>query len=334
MCMPIPSTARALDHFGIVDRELRLYIAVGSNHPPNGFVAYLKYVPSTDPQPWRLAGSIYMRRVLPRYSPRHADIASRPMRRVYMPTLGCFVPIVGVDSLAELIDPRNVARRLLHHCRDELECIALELIESLASVGAELANLGVTGSIMFGIHNPRISDIDLVVYVEDRDLARYLEAFQSILDPLPAPRLEAIVRGVAELHALPLDLARLVYAVPRRGVYRGREITVVYADPRPLPLAEVIDSTCVDVVMHVEAGQSGFLKYPGHGVAERVVVDGRALENVHVLSYEAAYSIPLYFGGVYRCRALLQRLVGEEYRIVLGSRECHTYITLSHSLPK
>jgi len=333
MCMPIPSESTVLDHFGVVDRELRLYIAVGANHPPSGVIAYLKYVPSESPQPWRLAGTVFMKRVLPRYSPKHVDSSSRGMKRVYDPRLGCFVPVVEWFSIAKLIDPRSIAERLLYSCRDELECLALELVSDLVSLGVPLNTIGVAGSIMFGIHNPTVSDIDIVLYVDDERLAEVMESVRSVLEPVPGPRLEELVKGVAELHGLPTELARLVYAVPRRGLYRGREVTVVYTDPAPLRLSEVMESQCLEMVLEIEPNQPGFLKYPGHGIASRVRVGGRVLENVEVLSYEAAYSIPMYFGGAYMCRALLQRLSDGGFRVVLGSRECHTYITRSHYLP-
>mgnify|MGYP000256372060 CR=1 FL=1 len=138
-----------LDHFGIIDRDLRLYIAVGPNHPPNGFVAYLKYVPSTEPSLWKSKAGIYYRRVLRFYSVRNVWTASLSMPTSLDPTTMSMIPIVPRDEVWTIIDSRKRAQELIQHCTDELECLAAELVSELAlQYGLPQQCIGISGSIM------------------------------------------------------------------------------------------------------------------------------------------------------------------------------------------
>jgi len=309
-----------LDHFGIVDRELKLYIAVGCDHGPNHVVAYLKYVPSTSPSLWR-SRYCYYHRVLARYSPTHVEEVSRSQSTIYDPFMGIHVPIVPKDRIARIVDPRHALRRVLHSCSDDLECLAVQLVDDLRSHGLELSCLGIAGSIMFGIHNPRISDIDLVIY-GDRCVSKAVEVAKNVLDPLPSSRLRTVVENLAKLSNVDLRIAELVHvAIPRRGMYRGREVTVVFSRDRPLDLRKlVVGSRCVELTIEVEPGDPEALTYPSRFSAR---VGNEVLE---VVSYDAAYGHAAYLGGKFRVSGVLQILDDGSKRLVLGVRECNNYL--------
>ncbi len=302
-----------LDHFGIVDRGLRLYIAIGSYHPIEGFVAYLKYVPFGE-GPWGKWGTTFSR-VTSVYSPYSIGLGGC-IEEVYDPFLGASVPIVPRDAAWIVVDPRDVAKRIVSSCGDELECLAAELLSTLVSYGLPLDCIGVSGSMMFGIHVPKHSDIDLVIYGE-RCIERALEVLPLALEPLPRSRKEIIIENLSHIHGIPLELARKCLEIPRRGLFKGVEVTVVYTWSEPWALRDPVSSSrCVEMEIEVDSGELGALMYPAKFLA-------RARdEELEVWSFEAALSIPMYFGGRFKVRGTLQTLSTGVKRLVLGVREC------------
>ncbi len=320
----------ALDHFGIIDRDLRLYIVVGPNHPPNGFVAYLKYVPSTEPSLWRSRAGVYYRRILRFYSVRNAWSASLSMPTSIDPTTMSRVPIVPHDRVWMIIDPRNRAQELIQHCMDELECLAADLVSELAlRYGLPQRCIGISGSIMFGIHNLERSDIDIVIYGE-KCVERVIQGLKEapILAEISDTRLSRIVENAARIHNLSLDVARALYSIPRRGLYRGREVTLVYTYDKPLALEGGVRSQrCVRAVLAKEPGDIYTIMYPAHFNAELVKIgDSCVGTEIEVLAFESAYSIPMYFGGIFEVSALLQELASDKLRLIIGVRECDNYL--------
>ncbi len=320
----------ALDHFGIIDRDLRLYIVVGPNHPPNGFVAYLKYVPSTEPSLWRSRASIYYRRVLRFYSVRNAWSASLSMPTSIDLATMSRVPIVPRDRVWRIIDPRSRAQELVQHCTDELECLAAELVSEISiRYGLPQQCIGVSGSIMFGIHNLERSDIDVVIYGE-KCVEKAVQGLRDspILTEVSGARLSRIVENAARIHGVSLDVARALYSIPRRGLYRGREVTLVYTYDKPLALEDGVRSQrCVRAVLAKEPGDIRTIMYPAHFRARLVKLDDSYVgTEIEVLAFESAYSIPMYFGGVFEVSALLQELASDTLRLIIGVRECDNYL--------
>ncbi|NPA96073.1 MAG: hypothetical protein GXO32_00545 [Crenarchaeota archaeon] len=303
---------RVLDHFGIVDRGLRLYVAVGPYHPINGFIAYLKYVPGSGP--WRRS-SVTFSRVLSVYSPYAVDEACRGVEKVYDPMLGVEVPIVKLDRVQRVVDPRDAASRLLSTCRDELECVASQLLADLASLGLDPSCIGVTGSIMFGIHG-RHSDIDLAIYGE-RCAEVATEVVPMVLQRVSDGRRRLILENLSAIHGVDPKLVDQFIDL-RRGVYRSIEVTVVYTWGDPWDLRDPVrSSACFEGVVEVEPSL-GALMYPARLEAD---VGG---ERIEVVSYESTLALAMGRGGRFRVRGAMQLLASGAKRLVLGVRECET----------
>ena len=319
-----------LDHFGIVDRELRLYIAVGANHPPNGFIAYLKYVPTDKQTIWRSRAGIYYDRVLRFYSVKSVWSASRTMALGFDDVTMSSIPIVPRDRVWFVVDPREKAYELLHHCSDSLECIAAELVADIVmKCNVDIGCVGVTGSIMFGIHNVKYSDIDIVIYGR-RCVEQVITTLMrsELIERIDDDRMNRIVENLVKTHGISKDLAKAVYSIPRRGLYRGYEVTLVYTHDEPVPMERGVRAQrCAHVVIAKEPGDVGTVMYPAYFKARLLSVDGVDVEEeVEVLAYESVFSIPMFFGGTFAIRALLQELESGKLRLVIGVRECDSYL--------
>ena len=319
-----------LDHFGIIDKELRLYISVGSNHPVHGVIAYLKYVPTSRGTLWCYNNVLCFERVLKHYSVDNIKQVSIYQTMYYDPYHGSQLPIVPKDHIIKILDPRERVLELIKTCNDNLEDLALDFLTTIhKELGIPWSDIGLTGSLLFKIHNLERSDIDIVIYGKHSTI-KFVNSIKElgILNDIPYPRYSVLIENLVRLHRIPTEVAKMIYSIPRRGIFRNREVTIVFSHDKPLPLNKnVIEQHCIEALISVEPKNTDFLLYPTYSkVYAYYVNNSRFNDYIEFLSYESAYSIPLYFGGTFRVRGLLQKLSDGSFRLVLGVRECDNYL--------
>jgi len=130
------------------------------NHHSQFFiVGYIKYCSTTHEKIWRRGGDNY-ERLVKTYTPR--VVREYTEWKTYIPFYDSEVPVIPADTISKIYDP--VMRTLELHSRiqDTLEEIALEFTHEVESNTSVLP--GITGSLLPGIHNPSISDLDFIVY--------------------------------------------------------------------------------------------------------------------------------------------------------------------------
>ena len=222
---------RAVEGFMLRLRSGAFFEVKGLIHPPDRVVAYPRYVPN--PSAPRGLRKVYS------WAERH-QLLEGPFRH-YM----CFDPVLGDafcevpwPDVAELYDPVEALSALRRRGElDPVEADAVELAELLkAEAGIPWRSLGLTGSVMLGLHRLD-SDVDLVVYgrPEARRAHEALRALMSsgILRPY---RLEELRR----LHRFrsvdtPMDFGTFVAVESRKviqGFFRGREYFIRFVASR------------------------------------------------------------------------------------------------------
>lgn len=207
-----------------------LFCVVGYQHPPDKFIAYLKYSPAAS-GPWQRSGTAYHRELafyhahqvaltiaeLEQQYPQYVhDSSVWDMRFSMVPTGRVHTYYTPEARLAELM-----ARPL-----DPLEQATVSVIEEIQRATAiPLSALGVTGSILLGIHSPAFSDIDLTVY--GRENAQRLRDVMTGLDlagasPMDSAYVAEWCRGVVKHHGL--SYAQAHWLISRRWnfVYFGQ----------------------------------------------------------------------------------------------------------------
>jgi len=150
-----------------------LFCVVGYLHPSDRFTAYLKYVPSKDGN-WRRGETRY-RRVLPFYhvsqvENTYAWLRSRHPEYIFdCPVRNITVTAVPHDRVRKYYHPRERLQDILEEgAKDPLEVKLIDLANHVTDMaGIRCSDLGVTGSILTGSHNPEFSDLDLTVYGYD-----------------------------------------------------------------------------------------------------------------------------------------------------------------------
>jgi len=208
-------TVKPKDRDFIQTVDDHLFCVVGYLHPPDGYTAYLKYVPSLDGK-WERDGQRYSR-TLPFYHVGQVENTYRYLKENYSQYLfDCHVRNISISWV-----PKNhvkqyySAREKLQEikgrgAKDSLERKLLDLSTVLEEKTGIKNSLGVTGSILTGSHNPSFSDIDLTVHGYDASrklievLGELIEEADIVKSVTPEEK-EKWVRNRAEKFPLSID---------------------------------------------------------------------------------------------------------------------------------
>ena len=146
-----------------------LFCVVGYLHPPDGYTAYLKYVPSPAGK-WERDGVRYSRSI-PYYKVSQVENTydylkqTHPEYILHCPVRNIEVSWVPKSHVKTYYKPTERLDEIKRKgAVDPLEEKLLRLATTLEEAANIEGSLGVTGSILTKTHNPEFSDIDLTVY--------------------------------------------------------------------------------------------------------------------------------------------------------------------------
>jgi len=279
-----------LDHDYAVDRYLNVYQVVGGSLSECIAPAIRKYRVAREKV--YLGGRGFgLVRTFEKYWPGVANIHNK---RVYLADKKALMPVLTCSDAVRLLSPREGLERLLRRASDPLETTAVRLLEELSSHGIGLGRLGVTGSLMLGVHNPELSDIDLVVYD-----CRLLEAIEEIgvVSPFRGRKLWEWVGGNASRLGLPEEAVARLYNPARRGVFGRAEVSIIPVSTQPgwrrVPdMAGAQYMGEVQGVVKLEGCGCDYAYYP-HVFRGRAAAGFKRFERgggVVVVSYESLFS--------------------------------------------
>ncbi len=319
--------------------EGMFFCVTGYLHPPDQYTAYLKYSPDPTGR-WRARrDKVAYRREITYY---HASSVAETIRYLetdyphYVhdcPVRGIRFSMVPQASVAQYYDPQARLQEILTAPRDPLETLAGDLVlEIAASAGIPTADLGVTGSILTALHDPDLSDINLLVYGAEsarrvRNVLRDRQQSCPAIRPLDDGLIE---RWTEEMTAwFPLTTEEARYNVGRRwnyGVFRGRffgihptrsdaEITAQYGDHvyRGQGRAHIRATLTA-------ADEALFQPAIYHVGAVHVLEGDEAAEGVQkIVAYEGRYRDVAEVGQTVEAVGQLETVDGEPRRLVVGT---------------
>ncbi len=203
-----------------------LFCVVGYLHPPDRYTAYLKYSPAAEGR-WHRSGQAYHRNLA--YYHAHQVGQTLDFLEAHYPDYVQYCPVrnmrfsfVPHERVRTYYRPEERLAEIVRAPRDPLEEEVAHLAQAIHdAAGVALEQLGVTGSILLGIHDPSFSDIDLIVYgAENARRLRAALAADAIPDlyPLDGAFVERWCQETAPRHHLTLQDARWLSA--RRWNYR------------------------------------------------------------------------------------------------------------------
>ncbi|MEM2273620.1 MAG: hypothetical protein QXT26_07970 [Thermoproteota archaeon] len=321
-----------------------MFCVIGSVHPPDRVISYVKYVPSRDGI-WFRGEKRFCRIVCNYVMPELINtlkfLERYPEYLYYSHVMGIRMSAVPLKKILFHFKPEEKMKEIAKNVSDldPLERRALELAIKISDEsGVKLGYFGVTGSILLGIHQP-FSDIDLTVYGMEN--ARHVKETLKQIYLSRAPDLTALNGITAENWCLNKSkLYPLTYEEARKllsrkwniGLFKGTffsihpvkveaEINEKYGDRifRSLGMAKVvaniIDDSEVDFMPAV------------YRVGDVKVLEGKCEGDIReVVSYEGLYSGIANAGeriiAYGKLELVRDRRSGEVYyRVLVGSQE-------------
>jgi uncharacterized protein len=163
------SIEKPKDRDFIETTEGYLFCVVGYLHPPDGYTAYLKYVPSQTGK-WSRGKTRYTRSI-PYYQVSQVENTYDFLKKQHSeyilqcPVRNIEVSWVPKHKVQTYYKPRERIQEIKNlGPKDSLEQKLIKLSKLLEETANIENSLGVTGSILTKTHNPAFSDIDLTVY--------------------------------------------------------------------------------------------------------------------------------------------------------------------------
>ena len=311
-----------------------LFCVVGYLHPPNGYTAYLKYVPSPDGK-WSKNGHRYSR-TLPFYSVSQVENTYMYLREEHPQyLLDCPVRNISISwapksYVKQYYDPRETLIEIkARGARDPLERKLLDLAILLEETAGIKGSLGITGSILTGTHNPDFSDIDLTVYGYEAsrrlmDAMRDLKEYGTLIKPISSEEKERWVQNRSERFSLSTDdLKKIAEKRWNYGYFDG-----TYFSIHPTRTDEEIHETYGDNTYHRKETVEGTavvcenrdsIYLPAVYGVEDVEIDGS--DNIsEVVSFEGLYGSLFDMGDNIQFIGVIEEIRGktQRHRVLIG----------------
>ncbi len=306
-----------------------LFCVVGYLHPPDGYTAYLKYMPSPDGK-WEKDGQRYSR-TLPFYHVSQVENTYRYLKEKYpqylfdCPVRNITISWVPKSHVNQYYHPREKLREIMSRgANDSLEQKLLDLSTVIQEKAGIKNSLGVTGSILTGTHNPSFSDIDLTVHGYDAS-RKLIETFRELKDeadlvkPVTTEEKEGWVRNRAERFPLSIDDLRKI--AEKRWNYGYFEGT--YFSVHPTRTDEEITEDYGDNTYHRKKTVEGTATVSDNRdsiylpAVYRVEDSDEASE---IVSFEGLYGSLFEVGDRTRFKGVLEEIRGKNprHRVLVG----------------
>lgn len=291
-----------LDRDLVISKDGSIY-SVFTNYDMPGYIfAYLKYV-YTGSGLWR-----GYERVFRAYGVHNLIKLSQDF--VYEPCYDASFPIILKSNIKEHLRPEDKLREILSKSvNNNLELILLDFIEKYIGT----SNVGIGGSLLAGISHEK-SDIDIIVYGHKKALD-YLESF---------PGFEVDKEWILEANSnYGIDFADLLYDNRRRGIYKGRKISVLFVDDKPWRYCEHLCRKRGRARIRAKVfGDYEALIYPAKAYVS-TVIEGEKVNAI--LSYEGLYSSALFGEKEVIAEGMMMECDDGNY-ILVGDRDVRGFV--------
>ncbi len=321
-----------------------VFTVKGLLHPPDRVIAYLRYLP--DPEGDRERHGTPYRRLY-HFQDQWRILRSRfPNYMHDDPVFGIRVQSVPRSEIEAVYDPTLFLATLRRRgAAGAAEADALALTQLFqGETGIPWENLGVTGSIMLGMHRPQ-SDIDLLVYGEAAGQLVHRTLFR-LLDTPDCPVRRPSQDELATLHTMhrtdtPLSLAdfcRLQRRKVNEGRFRGREYFIRFVK-HPPELDERYGDCRFEALgiatvrMRVMDARESIFTPCRYWVEKVRFLQGEAVDSLkEAVSFRGRFSDQAHTGEWVEARGCVERVTFQTgaswHRLVIGGKAGDYLLTL------
>lgn len=320
------------------------FCVIGSLHPRERVISYVKYVPS-ESGIWGRNGKKFSR-ILQKYTiPNLLETfkyleTSYPHYLFHSPVDNITITAVPHQNIKEHFKPEEKLAQLRK--ASQLDFLQQKLIrfirflEEMSNVPAE--SFGVTGSLLLDIHQPKFSDLDITVYGIKNSWLLHKALIKNRDSEMPMKRLEgnALKEWCArKAEQYPLSRAEASKIYERKwnlGVFENKWVSIHPVKLEGEVTGEYGESTyhsCGKVTVRaIVRDNSECLFLPSvYKVEDAKVLKGPQLGNItEVISYESLYDNLAEKGETIQAKGKLERVREkgtnrENYRVLVGSTE-------------
>lgn len=333
----------------IKTNEDLIFCVVGYVHPRDRLLAYLKYIPG-ESGIWA-AGNLHFKRMIPYYSSKSVSETFSYLKEKYPKYLSYFpenritFPAVPYPDVKEYFKPEKKLTRLALEKGelDALELKAVELAEYLSrKASVPFSKFGITGSILLGIHNISISDIDLTVYGRKNSLAvkkTLVEEYQRTNPLKQLTKKEAEEWCKKKTEQFPIDNESAKLILKRKwnfGYYKEKffsihptrldsEITEEYGE------YEFENKGAIKINAQIEDNSQSLFNPSSYKITKVEILEGpKSINDINeVVTFESVFFDIARTGESIRARGNLETVkdtrTGQKYhRVVVGSQNINS----------
>ncbi|MEM3832185.1 MAG: hypothetical protein QW128_01110 [Thermoprotei archaeon] len=324
------------------------YHVVGYEHPPGYALAFPKYAPTDKKTPW-YNGTTYYERLIPHYGAEGIDASiSKIKEKIKSLTrwdnvFGANVPLIPLDQVKTIYIPET--RLSILEGRDTLERLALELVDILSSYSNIPKNFfGVTGTLLIGIHNEQISDIDLTI--SGKNLTEKIkDTLNSILEDRSKGFSRYSIKNIindASHHGLySTNIYQLFNRIWHKGFFKKKPFSIspikteqettntygkyIYRSLGPIELTAIINKPI-----------DPFFSPIRYELCNVSILSGLQLTVNELVSYDSFYLDLLKVGDRIYVKGLLQEVFdtlnkAKTFRVAIGVREVKTLLKIEQN---
>jgi predicted nucleotidyltransferase len=319
------------------------FCVVGSVHPPNRVVSYIKYVPS-ESGIWAKGGKKFSR-ILQKYTiPNLLETFSYieqnyPHYLFHSPVDNITITAVSHQNIKEHFKPEQKLAQLRQ--AQQLDLLQKKLIKFTQFLkqtsGVPEEDFGVTGSLLLDIHNATFSDIDLTVYgIKNswalRDALTKASTDASMKRLTGKTLTDWCIKKSQHYPLTPKEALKLYKRKWNLGFFENTWVSI-----HPIKLENEITekygqrsySPCGQVTIHaVVSGNTESLFLPAvYQINDVNVLEGTKQDLItEVVSYETLYSSLAEKGETIQVKGKLEKVTEKQnskqhYRVLVGSAE-------------
>jgi len=326
-------------------REGFFFCVVGPLHPPNRVISYIKYIPSKSGV-WG-SGKQKFSRILQKYTIMNLLKTFNYLERNY-PHYLFFSPIDNITITAvphryikEHFNPEQKLALLRQTSQlDSLQKKLIRFTRFLEKISGSVSeeHFGVTGSLLLDIHQPRFSDLDIIVYGARDSWELYKALTEKRNSELHMKRLEGEALKdwcINKTEHYPLTVKEALNIYERKwnlGFFEDRWVSI-----HPVKLEKEVSEEYGEKIYHpcgqvtisaVVSNNTDSIFLPAvYHVEDVKFLDGSKSVNItKIVSYESLYDSLAENGEIIQVKGKLERVTEkgirrEHYRVLVGSPE-------------
>lgn len=321
------------------------YHVVGYEHPPGYALAFPKYATTNKKTPW-YDGKFYYERLIPHYGSEGIDISINKIENTMKNLIqwdsifGANVPLVPLNQINAIYIPEK--RLSAVKGENMLESLTLELVDILSShSNVPKYFFGVTGTLLIGIYNENISDIDLTISGTE-STKRIRDTLKMLLEDkskgFSKYFIENIVNDSPHHGLLGSDINQLFDRIWYKGIYKKKPFSI-----SPIKTEQETINTygrytykslgLIELTATIHESIDPFFSPIRYELRDVSILSGKSLTINELVSYDSFYLDLLKTGDKIYVKGLLQEVTDNlsntrTFRVAIGVREVKTLLKI------